>query len=111
MVILAVETYDQSYEVDEILHWFQFTFILIFFIEFILKISAFRQHYFADGLNVLDFVVLVMLIIGKFKCGDVVTVPGDLIVLSLVTEYFDSFSCKIVVKIKNEQVKCALIFV
>ncbi|XP_036962319.1 sodium channel protein type 4 subunit alpha B-like isoform X1 [Acanthopagrus latus] len=66
MVILAVETYDQSYEVDEILHWFQFTFILIFFIEFILKISAFRQHYFADGLNVLDFVVLVMLIIGMF---------------------------------------------
>ena len=55
--------------------------------------------------------MLVMLIIGKFKCGDVVTVPGDLIVLSLVTEYFDSFSCKIVVKIKNEQVKCALIFV
>lgn len=66
MVFLAVETDDQSYEVEFILYWFQFTFILILFIEFILKISAFRQRYFADGLNVLDFVVLVVLIIGKF---------------------------------------------
>lgn len=66
MVILAVETYDQSYEVDHILYWFQFTIVLIFLIEFILKISAFSQHYFADGLNVLDFVVLVVWIVGKF---------------------------------------------
>uniref|UniRef100_A0A671XV84 EF-hand domain-containing protein n=2 Tax=Sparus aurata TaxID=8175 RepID=A0A671XV84_SPAAU len=66
MVILAVETYDQSYEVDHILYWFQFTIVLIFLIEFILKISAFSQHYFADGLNVLDFVVLVVWIVGLF---------------------------------------------
>ncbi|XP_073327419.1 sodium channel protein type 4 subunit alpha B-like [Pagrus major] len=66
MVILMVETYDQSYEADHILYWFHFTFILIFLIEFILKISAFGQRYFADGLNVLDFVLLVMCVISLF---------------------------------------------
>ncbi|XP_059190594.1 sodium channel protein type 4 subunit alpha B-like isoform X2 [Centropristis striata] len=66
MVILMMETDNQSYEKDEILYWFHFSFILIFLIEFLLKIIALRRHYFNSSLNVLDFVVLITSILGLF---------------------------------------------
>ncbi|XP_069384943.1 sodium channel protein type 4 subunit alpha B-like isoform X2 [Paralichthys olivaceus] len=63
-VTLMMETDRQSMEMELILFWLYFVFIIIFLIEFLLKIIALRQHYFSDCLNVLDFVVLLILVVG-----------------------------------------------
>lgn len=60
-----VETDQQSKMKEMILYWFHFIFILIFFIEFLLKIISLRKHYFTSGWNILDFVVLVASIAGE----------------------------------------------
>ncbi|XP_026220907.1 sodium channel protein type 4 subunit alpha B-like isoform X2 [Anabas testudineus] len=66
MVILMVETDQQSLDKTVILYWFHLIFIFIFFIEFLLKILALRKHYFNSGWNILDFVVIVDSIVGIF---------------------------------------------
>uniref|UniRef100_A0A3B4VQU5 Sodium channel protein type 4 subunit alpha B-like n=1 Tax=Seriola dumerili TaxID=41447 RepID=A0A3B4VQU5_SERDU len=66
MVTLMVETDEQSNEKDLILHWINFVFIIIFLIEFLLKIIALGRHYFSDWLNILDFVVIILSIVGMF---------------------------------------------
>lgn len=65
MVILMVETDQQSLDKTVILYWFHLIFIFIFFIEFLLKILALRKHYFNSGWNILDFVVIVDSIVGE----------------------------------------------
>ncbi|XP_071318495.1 sodium channel protein type 4 subunit alpha B-like [Trachinotus anak] len=66
VVLLMVETDEQSMEKEFILYWFFFIFIIIFFTEFLLKIIALRKHYFSNCLNILDFVVIFMSIVGLF---------------------------------------------
>ncbi|XP_041651267.1 sodium channel protein type 4 subunit alpha A-like isoform X2 [Cheilinus undulatus] len=66
MLTYMVETLDQSFEKEEILYWFHFIFILIFLVEFILKVTALGRHYFFSGWNILDFVVLIVSIVGVF---------------------------------------------
>lgn len=78
-----VETHHQSMQKEVILHWLRFIFLIIFFMEFILKIIAFRKHYFTDCWNILDFVVIIACILGKFSYGDVTVVCDDVIVSSL----------------------------
>uniref|UniRef100_A0A3Q3F795 Sodium channel protein type 3 subunit alpha-like n=1 Tax=Labrus bergylta TaxID=56723 RepID=A0A3Q3F795_9LABR len=66
MVVLMVETPYQSFQTEIILNWFQFVFLIIFLMEFIMKIIPLQQHYFTSGWNILDFVVLLYLLIGLF---------------------------------------------
>ncbi|XP_065327508.1 sodium channel protein type 4 subunit alpha B-like isoform X4 [Pelmatolapia mariae] len=66
VVVLMVETDDQSVEKSHVLHWIHFILVAIFLVEFILKIIALRQHYFRNGLHIVDFVVLTLSIIGLF---------------------------------------------
>lgn len=66
MVPLMVETDHQSIEKEEALYWCNFLFIVIFFIEFILKITAFGWRYFTDRWNILDFLVIATSIVGMF---------------------------------------------
>ncbi|KAG8012973.1 Sodium channel protein PaFPC1, partial [Nibea albiflora] len=66
MVIMMVETDEQSWQKEEILFWFHFVIIVIFSIEFILKIIALRKFYFSDCCNILDFLVIFVSIIGIF---------------------------------------------
>lgn len=72
MVVLMTETDNQSPLKEEVLHYIHFVLILIFTIEFILKMIGLRKYYFTVGLNVLDFFVLFLSIVGKckqsFKC-------------------------------------------
>lgn len=76
MVILMVETEEQSEQKEEILFWFHFVIIVIFLIEFILKIITLRKFYFSDCYNIIDFLVIFVSIIGRFSCGNV-TVSSD----------------------------------
>lgn len=70
VVCLMVETYNQSMETDHILYWLHFSFIVVFSVEFVVKVIALRKHYFHDGWNIIDFVVLIITITGKFShCG------------------------------------------
>lgn len=66
VVLLMVESMDGTHLMEEVLHWLHFIYLLIFLIEFILKIVGLRQHYFKDGWNIIDFIVLLIQIIGKF---------------------------------------------
>uniref|UniRef100_A0A4W6C478 EF-hand domain-containing protein n=1 Tax=Lates calcarifer TaxID=8187 RepID=A0A4W6C478_LATCA len=65
-VALMVETDVQTIEKEEILYWIHFIFIIIFFIECLLKIIALRQHYFSDCLNIIDLVIVSQSIVGVF---------------------------------------------
>lgn len=82
MLVLMVETDYQSIEKEMILHWFRFAFIVIFLVECILKIIAFRKHYFKDGWNILDFVVLILTIVGTFSRGDVSVMMSLLLLIA-----------------------------
>uniref|UniRef100_A0A3P9CYE0 Sodium channel protein n=1 Tax=Maylandia zebra TaxID=106582 RepID=A0A3P9CYE0_9CICH len=66
MVVLMVETDDQSEEKSLVLNWIHLILVAIFLVEFILKIIALRQHYFRNVLHIVDFVVLTLSIIGLF---------------------------------------------
>ncbi|KAK7893124.1 hypothetical protein WMY93_022276 [Mugilogobius chulae] len=59
-VLLMVETNHMSEKKEMVLSWLRLVLILIFAIECILKICAFRRSYFSDSLNVIDFVVVIL---------------------------------------------------
>uniref|UniRef100_A0A3Q4HP83 Sodium channel protein n=1 Tax=Neolamprologus brichardi TaxID=32507 RepID=A0A3Q4HP83_NEOBR len=64
MVTMMVETDEQSKDKEIILYWVNLVFIIIFSTECSLKIIALRQHYFAVGWNIFDFVVVILSIAG-----------------------------------------------
>lgn len=64
MVTMMVETDDQSAEIEEILFYINFAFIILFTGECVLKITALRYHYFSIGWNIFDFVVVILSILG-----------------------------------------------
>uniref|UniRef100_A0A671WKM8 Sodium channel protein n=1 Tax=Sparus aurata TaxID=8175 RepID=A0A671WKM8_SPAAU len=64
MVTMMVETDEQSAEKEMILYWVNLCFIVIFTTECSLKVIALRQHYFAVGWNIFDFVVVILSIVG-----------------------------------------------
>ncbi|KAM4554439.1 sodium channel protein type 4 subunit alpha B-like [Fundulus diaphanus] len=66
VVMMVLETDNQSLETEMIMYYFHFVVLILFCIEFFLKIIALRRHYFSYGLNILDFVVLLMMTIGLF---------------------------------------------
>uniref|UniRef100_A0A8C5BEQ8 Sodium channel protein n=1 Tax=Gadus morhua TaxID=8049 RepID=A0A8C5BEQ8_GADMO len=64
MVTMMVETDEQSPEKEEILFLVNLVFIVVFTTECCLKLFALRQHFFAVGWNVFDFVVVILSILG-----------------------------------------------
>ncbi|KAI3359451.1 hypothetical protein L3Q82_013761, partial [Scortum barcoo] len=64
MVTMMVETDEQSAEKEIILYWVNLVFIIIFTTECTLKVIALRQHYFAVGWNIFDFVVVILSVVG-----------------------------------------------
>ncbi|CDQ62833.1 unnamed protein product [Oncorhynchus mykiss] len=64
MVTMMVDTDDQSEEKDSILFFINLVFIFIFVAECILKLIGLRQYYFTVGWNILDFVVVILSILG-----------------------------------------------
>ncbi|XP_037539055.1 sodium channel protein type 4 subunit alpha B [Nematolebias whitei] len=64
VVVMMVETDDQSMKIEMVMVWIFFVIIILFYIEFILKIVALRQHYFSFGLNIMDFVILILVTLG-----------------------------------------------
>ncbi|XP_032404158.1 sodium channel protein type 2 subunit alpha-like isoform X2 [Xiphophorus hellerii] len=66
VVVMMMESDDLSEQGQEVLMWFLYIFLILYCIEFFLKITALRWHYFSFGLNILDFVVLIFMISGLF---------------------------------------------
>ncbi|XP_064155060.1 sodium channel, voltage gated, type VIII, alpha subunit a isoform X4 [Anguilla rostrata] len=66
MVTMMVETDDQTPEMENILYWVNFIFIIAFTTEFVLKLFALRHYYFTIGWNIFDVVVVILSIVGMF---------------------------------------------
>ncbi|KAI1892223.1 hypothetical protein AGOR_G00131150 [Albula goreensis] len=66
MVTMMVETDDQTAEMENILYWINFIFIVAFTTEFVLKLFALRHYYFTIGWNIFDVVVVILSIVGMF---------------------------------------------
>uniref|UniRef100_A0A674DRV2 Sodium channel protein n=1 Tax=Salmo trutta TaxID=8032 RepID=A0A674DRV2_SALTR len=66
MVTMMVEEDDQTPERENILHWINFVFIVLFTGECTLKMISLRHYYFTIGWNVFDFVVVILSIVGMF---------------------------------------------
>ncbi|GCB67234.1 hypothetical protein scyTo_0000694, partial [Scyliorhinus torazame] len=66
MVTMMVETDDQSIKMDNVLHWVNMVFIVLFTSECVLKLIALRYYYFTIGWNTFDFVVVILSIVGMF---------------------------------------------
>ncbi|KAJ8397033.1 hypothetical protein AAFF_G00010870 [Aldrovandia affinis] len=66
MVTMMVETDDQTPEMENILYWVNFIFIIAFTTEFTLKLFALRHYYFTIGWNIFDVVVVILSIVGMF---------------------------------------------
>lgn len=69
LMCMVVESSDQTLRKEEVLEFLHFSFIIIFLLEFVVKVVALRKHYFRDYWNVADFIILIMSIVGKlFSC-------------------------------------------
>ncbi|KAJ7317889.1 hypothetical protein JRQ81_004051 [Phrynocephalus forsythii] len=66
MVTMMVETDTQSKQMEEILYWINFVFVIFFTCECVLKMFALRHYYFTVGWNIFDFVVVILSIVGMF---------------------------------------------
>ncbi|KAK5927248.1 hypothetical protein CgunFtcFv8_012428 [Champsocephalus gunnari] len=66
LVALMREEYQISNYTDEVLHYLYLVVLVLYLLEFILKVTALRKHYFTSALNGLDFLVLIMSIPGLF---------------------------------------------
>uniref|UniRef100_A0A8C6ME95 Sodium channel protein n=1 Tax=Nothobranchius furzeri TaxID=105023 RepID=A0A8C6ME95_NOTFU len=66
MATMMVESDEQSEEMEFILFWINFVFIVVFTAECILKLIALRHYYFGIGWNIFDFVVVILSILGMF---------------------------------------------
>lgn len=78
-----VETDTQSKQMEDILYWINFVFVIFFTCECVLKMFALRHYYFTIGWNIFDFVVVILSIVGKcnttlrsFECQAVSAFAG-----------------------------------
>ena len=65
MVTMMVEKEGQSEYMTEVLYWINVVFIILFSGEFVLKLISLRCYYFTVGWNIIDFVVVILSIVGK----------------------------------------------
>lgn len=80
VVLLMIDRYDMTDHEFVVHNWLFFVMIVLFLLECIMKICAFRRSYFSDNLNTIDFVVLILQIL-------------SMCVLDLLTKYLISPAC------------------
>ena len=77
MLTMTMEHYGQSETYTTVLYYINFTFIVVFTIECLMKLVGLRHYYFKIPWNVFDFVVVVLSILGKLS--NAVAFDNDLI--------------------------------
>ncbi|NWQ66466.1 SCN5A protein, partial [Neopipo cinnamomea] len=60
MIVMMVETYEQSDTKTNVLNKINILFVVIFTAECVLKLVALRQYYFSNAWNIFDLVVVIM---------------------------------------------------
>ncbi|XP_071416747.1 sodium channel protein type 5 subunit alpha-like [Pithys albifrons albifrons] len=60
MIMMMVETYEQSETKTNVLNKINILFVAIFTLECVLKLLALRQYYFSNAWNIFDLVVVIM---------------------------------------------------
>ncbi|XP_021482934.2 sodium channel protein type 11 subunit alpha [Meriones unguiculatus] len=69
MIIMMAESDGQTKEVKKIFDFLNIAFVAIFTVECLIKIFALRQHYFTNGWNLFDCVVVVLSVISTMVSG------------------------------------------
>nr|AIW80051.1 voltage-gated sodium channel Nav1.9 variant a [Mus musculus] len=69
MIIMMAESEGQPNEVKKIFDILNIVFVVIFTVECLIKVFALRQHYFTNGWNLFDCVVVVLSIISTLVSG------------------------------------------
>jgi hypothetical protein len=64
---MAVDHYNQTQMVTDVLAMLNILFVVIFTLEAIVKIIGLRWHYFTMPWNVFDFVVVVLSLLGMYN--------------------------------------------
>ena len=67
MVTMMLDEYQMSPQRELILEYVNQVFIVIFTAECVVKILAFRWHYFKEPWNLFDFIVVTLSILGKIQ--------------------------------------------
>lgn len=63
-VILAIKWFEEPNMVPRVFEVINYVFAIIFTIECMIKVNAYRMNYFSDGWNVFDFIIVVGTILG-----------------------------------------------
>ncbi|WAR18929.1 SCuncharacterized [Mya arenaria] len=84
MVTMTMEHYEQTQAFTRGLYWVNFSFIVIFTAECIMKITGLRLYYFKIPWNVFDFVVVVLSILGLSLGGYLEELPVSPTLLRVV---------------------------
>lgn len=66
MVVMCLDTYNQSEKTETILNFINAIFIVIFTLECIMKLIALHWRFFTLPWNVFDFSVVLLSILGKY---------------------------------------------
>ncbi|NWS93738.1 SCN5A protein, partial [Mionectes macconnelli] len=69
MIMMMVETYDQSVTKTNVLNKINILFVVIFTAECVLKLVALRQYYFSNAWNIFDLVVVIMSLVALLLSG------------------------------------------
>ncbi|XP_034004184.1 sodium channel protein type 4 subunit alpha B-like [Trematomus bernacchii] len=73
MNLVLLSLMSEEYHTEEVIEYLYLLVLVLYLLEFILKVTALRKHYFTNALNVLDFLVLVVSITGLF-ITDILTI-------------------------------------
>lgn len=67
MGTMTLDHYDMSKTFENVLDYVNNVFVVIFTLECVMKLIAFRLHYFRQVWNVFDFLVVITSLLGKLK--------------------------------------------
>ena len=67
MIVMAVDHYNESAYIAEILDIMNIVFTAVFTLEAVIKLVGLRWHYFRQAWNVFDFIIVVLSIVGKLS--------------------------------------------
>lgn len=62
---MVVETHFESRDMAKTMAIVNFFFIVVFFLEFVLKLIGLRWYYFKDIWNLWDFITVILSVVGK----------------------------------------------
>lgn len=70
-ITIMIQSDEQSEQMDTALFWINFTIVVLYAAECVLKLISFHCNYFTIGWNIFDFMVVVFSITGNILCSQI----------------------------------------